>query len=227
MGENKMRHIRNKFGDIIYCIRDDGTITDKFDCDVVGHLKGDRITDKFDIDTLYRIRQDGTITDKYDCDIIGHIREDGSITDKYDIDTQGRVDVPHSSGGSSDTGCLGSIFSLIGLLIIGLFKLIFYYYKFALLYLMFPIWSTVTVYCFSIVIIIGILGVSPDIVLVLSVIASVLVLISLPYWVILFIQKKKRRMTWKETFKYYGKWFIKGPWAYKDIIELKNKPMGD
>ncbi len=222
-----MRHIRNKFGDIIYCIRDDGTITDKFDCDVVGHLKGDRITDKFDIDTLYRIRQDGTITDKYDCDIIGHIREDGSITDKYDIDTQGRVDIPHSSSGDSDTGCLGTLFSLIGLLIMGLFKLLFYFYKFVFLYLVFPVWATATVYYFVIFIITAVLGVLPAIALVLGVIESILVLISFPYWVILFSQKRKRQMNWKETFKYYGKWFIKGPWAYKDIIELKNKSMSD
>lgn len=131
----------------------------------------------------------------------------------------------YSSSGSSDTGCLGSLFSLIGLLIMGILKLLFYFYKFVFLYLVFPVWSTATVYYFSILIITGILGVLPAIALVLGVIESVLVLISLPYWVILFIQKKKRRMTWKETFKYYGKWFIKGPWAYKDIIELKNKPM--
>jgi CCR4-NOT transcriptional regulation complex NOT5 subunit len=77
-----MRKIYNRYSEVLYCIRDDGTITDKWDVDVIGHLHSDRITDKFDIDTLFRIRSDGTITDKWDVDIIGHIRSDGTITDK-------------------------------------------------------------------------------------------------------------------------------------------------
>ena len=104
-----MRYVKNKFGDIIYCVRDDGTITDKFDCDVVGHLKNDRITDKFDVDTLYRIRPDGTVTDKYDCDIIGH------------IDIQKRTDV-------SNTGCLGVIFSSIWYLVLLILRIVVYYF---------------------------------------------------------------------------------------------------
>ncbi len=98
-----MRKIYDRFGDVLYCIRDDGTITDKWDVDVVGHLRSDRITDKFDIDTLFRIRSDGTITDKWDVDVIGHIRSDGTITDKWDIDRHGSVDMPESTSSDSYT----------------------------------------------------------------------------------------------------------------------------
>ena len=212
-----MRHIRNKFGDIIYCIRDDGTITDKFDCDVVGHLKGDRITDKLDIDTLYRIRQDGTITDKYDCDIIGHIREDGSITDKYDIDTQGRVDVPHSSSGSSEVDLLSIIVGLI-VILIKIIPALFMYFLLPLL-LSQTIWFFLFIFLSA-----PLIGFNPFIAYGGMVIMYV---VALPYWYILFAKKRKKHMTWKETFKYYRKWYIKGPWAYKDINELKNKPMGN
>lgn len=223
-----MRYIRNKFGDVIYCIRDDGTITDKFDCDVIGHLNGDRITDKFNIDTLYRIRQDGTITDKYDCDIIGHIRDDGTITDKYDIGTYGKVDVSNSSSGSSDSGCLYSLFYFIGFLLRKIIIMIFIclkvIVKYAFLYYMLPFYASVTIYyliagVLSILLLLSTLGI------VFGIIDLFVVAISIPYWIILFIQKRKRKMTWKETLKYYGKWFIKGPWAYKDIMELKNRPM--
>ncbi len=211
-----MRHIRNKFGDIIYCIRDDGTITDKFDCDVVGHLKGDRITDKFDIDTLYRIRQDGTITDKYDCDIIGHIREDGSITDKYDIDTQGRVDVPHSSGGSSDTGCLSALFGLVVLLFAKIlwpiFKLIFVYYCI-------PVWAGATWLLFLPTVFIP-TGITP--LAIASAIASGLCFMAFwPYGIMVIILKFKKQITTKEQLSFYGKWFLKGPFAYKDIKNFK------
>lgn len=209
-----MRYIKNKFGDVIFCIRDDGTITDKFDCDVIGHLKGDRITDRFDVDTLYKIRQDGTITDKYDCDIIGHIREDGNITDKYDVNIQGRVDTPVSTTGSSDSSCLSGIVALVFMGIIKLIKGCFLYIyipcflisgtilQFLLTLLFFATQSKalgwITIYCI------------------------IMHILSIPYLVILFIQKRKRKMSWGETFKYYGKWFLKGPLAYKDIIALKN-----
>ncbi len=224
MGENKMRYIRNKFGDIIYCIRDDGTITDKFDCDVIGHLKSDRITDKFDIDTLFRIRQDGTITDKYDCDIIGHIREDGSITDKYDIGTQGRVDVPNSSSGSSDSGCLSSLLSLVVLVIGGLLKLL---------------WPLIKIYFIAIwlpcVVAPSLFGWASGMLAILCVpvglmlftylfvaITGVPFFLFMPYWAVLMWQKIKKQMTWKEVCSYYWKWFLKGPFAYLELTRTLN-----
>ena len=86
-----MRKIYDRYGDVLCCIRDDGDITDKWDVEVVGHFHGDRITDKFDIETLFRISSDGTVRDKWDVDVVGHIRSDGTITDKYDIDEQGKI----------------------------------------------------------------------------------------------------------------------------------------
>ncbi|MBE6734043.1 MAG: hypothetical protein E7563_01705 [Ruminococcaceae bacterium] len=130
-----------------------------------------------------------------------------------------------SSESSSDTGCLGSIFSIIGFLLMGAIKLIFYFYKFIFLYLFFTIFATVTIFYFIILILSAVTGILPGIALGLGVFGTVLVASSLPYWVILFTQKFKRKMKWKDTFKYYGKWFIKGPLAYKDIIELKNSPV--
>lgn len=131
----------------------------------------------------------------------------------------------YSSSGGSDTGCLGTLFSLIGFLIMGLFKLLFYFYKYMFLYFFIPFYSSVTVYGLASVILFGIALGLEFFMLPLAILEMVVFFISIPYWVILFTQKRKRQMKWKETFKYYGKWFVKGPWAYKDIIELKNKPM--
>lgn len=219
-GENKMRHIRNKFGDIIYCIRDDGTITDKFDCDVVGHLKGDRITDKFDIDTLYRIRQDGTITDKYDCDIIGHIREDGSITDKYDIDKHGRID--NSSSGSSDTGCLGAVFALLWGIISFVFVVII---PFLFVYYIIPLYlglSWVGILSVFLAICCGSIGLIP-ITFIFAFITVIIECAFWPYYIIAVIIKIKTRCSKKEFLKLFWKWFLKGPVAYVDLVNLLNE----
>lgn len=214
-----MKHIRNKFGDIMYCIRDDGTITDKFDCEIIGHLKGDRITDKFDIDTLYRIRQDGTITDKYDCNIIGHIREDGNITDKYDIDRHGKIDGFNSSSDSSDTGCVGSFFSLLGLLLMGILKILWFIFKLIFVYYCIPTYASMTWLMFlpAIFIPIGIPYLD-----IASAIASGLCYVAFwPYGIMLIIYKIKKQITTKELLGFYGKWFLKGPFAYKDLSVLK------
>ena len=128
-----------------------------------------------------------------------------------------------SPSADSDTGCLGASFSLIGLVIFTLPKLLFYYYKFMFLYFIFPAFSAATAYFWGALILI--VAVFPAAIPFLGAIEPVLIAISLPYWIILFKQKRKRKMKWKETFKYYGKWLIKGPWAYKDIIELKKSPM--
>lgn len=102
-----MRKIYDRYGSVLYCIRDDGVITDKWDTDVIGHLRHDRITDKYDLETLYRISSDGTVKDKWDSEVVGHIRSDGTITDKWDLDKQGKIDVDSSSS-SSGTDTYGS-----------------------------------------------------------------------------------------------------------------------
>lgn len=109
-----MRRIYDRYGDTLYCIRDDGTITDKWDVEVIGHMRSDRITDKWDTETLYRIRSDGTITDKWDVEVIGHICADGTITDKWDIDRKGSMDIPSSdssAGYSSSSSYSSSSYS--------------------------------------------------------------------------------------------------------------------
>ena len=217
-----MRHIRNKFGDIIYCIRDDGTITDKFDCDVIGHLKGDRITDKFDIDTLYRIRPDGTITDKYDCDVIGHIRDDGSITDKYDIDKKGSVDGYNSSGSSSDSGCLGAVFALLWGIISFLFVVVIPFYFVYMLAPSYLGFSWVGLLCAVLSILFVSTGIVPLAIPFILVFSIIEILFGI-YWVLVIIIKIKTRCTRMDVLKLFGKWFLKGPFAFVDVANIMSE----
>lgn len=211
-----MNYIKDKYGNIVYCIRDNGTITDKFDCNVVAHIKEDRITDKFSINTLYRIRKDGTITDKYDCNTIGHIREDGKITDKYDIDVYGNIAFPYSS--HSSNSFLGSILSLISAI---LMFIIFVIVPFVFIYVLIPVLSGMT-WLYWIIIPFAATGIIPA-TIILGVIVIIFQNAFYPYWIMLIIYRAKKQITTKKMLSLYWKWFLKGPLAYKDIITLRNE----
>lgn len=131
-----------------------------------------------------------------------------------------------SPRGSSDTGCLSTLFSMVFVVIGAILKLLWPVIKFLAVWFYLPMYVAPTLVGFIAMLFFAIIGL-PMVSMGIAFALTALEFISIPYWVVLFIQKRKKCMTWKETFKYYGKWFIKGPWAYKDIIELKNKPMGD
>ena len=126
----------------------------------------------------------------------------------------------NNGGGISDskTGILRTIFDLICLIVIAILKIMPRLYA----YFMFPVWAGVTIYCFIGSLLFIIFGLAP-ISFAFGIAATVLFFISIPYWFILFIQKHKQKLKWKQTFKYYVLWFVKGPLAYKDIKELKNR----
>lgn len=127
----------------------------------------------------------------------------------------------YSSSSSSDSGgsILGGILTLIGTIILLILKLIPYYFA----YFTIPMMAGTTIYCLAGAGILGVaLGYEP-LAIALGVASMILFFSSIPYWIILFIQKHKQKLKWGRTFKYYGLWFIKGPFAYKDIIALKNQ----
>jgi len=122
---------------------------------------------------------------------------------------------PTPINNSSDDGCLGG---LVAIILTGIIKIIKAYF----LYYFVPIQViAATLLGYGFMLFFAIIGL-PSIALVIIYVCVALMLISIPYWVILFAQKRKKRMGWGETFKYYGKWFLKGPFAYKDIMKLKN-----
>lgn len=142
--------------------------------------------------------------------------------DGNDINNRSRVKTEenfttYSSSGSSEVDLLSIIVGLIVLLIKVIPALFMYF--------LLPLLCSQTIwFCLFIFLSAPLIGFNPFIAYGEMVIMYV---VALPYWYILFAQKRKKRMTWKETYKYYRKWYIKGPWAYKDINELKNKPMGN
>ena len=123
----------------------------------------------------------------------------------------------YSSSGSSEVDLLSIIVGLI-VLLIKVIPALFMYFLLPLL------WSQTIWFYLFILLSARLLGFNPFIAY-----GGMLImyLLALPYWFVLFKQKRKRNMTWKEIFKYVSKWVTKGPWAYKDIIELKNKPMSN
>ena len=154
-------------------------------------------------------------------------KEEFRASDDFDDDSSsshdnGYRDTRVSSGESSDTGCLPTLFSLVFFLIAGLFKCIFYFYKFMLLHFMIPLYASVTIYSLVVILLCAVLGFVPGSIL-FSCCSAAVWIISIPYWVVLFIHKRKIKMTWKKTFKYYGKWFLKGPVAYADLANLLNE----
>ncbi len=205
-----MRYIYNKHGDTMYCIRDDGKITDKHDCDVVAHFKENCIKDKFNIDTLYKIRPDGTITDKWDSDIVGHITEDGLIMDKFQTSRLGYIRSRSSSGETE-------IFDVILAILAFVFMLIFKAVRFLAVYFFAPLLSGRT-WLFIIYVAFAAIGILP-LTIALAIVTEIILVSFYPYWGLLIAKKVKKEIDLKEMLRFYRLWFIKGPFAYKELLK--------
>lgn len=189
-----MTYIKNKYGGIIYCIRPDGEITDRWDVSTVGHLKEDRITDKFDIETLYHIRPDGTVTDKYDVEIVGHI--DRSLINRMTSNSDG-------------IGFLETILNILGIILLLIFKALKLVFKYALV----PRMCEFTVYFFLSLIICA----SFTIIwmwVVTCIVVYLLEILFIPFLVKLIVRRTKKIITVKEYYILLFWWFITGPYAY-------------
>ena len=127
----------------------------------------------------------------------------------------------HTPSPSCEGGCLSALFNLVVAIFGAILKLLWPVIKFFTVWFWLPMYVAPTLVGFSAMLFFAISGME-TVALGIAFVLIGLEFISIPYWVILFFKKMKMKMLWKETFKYYGKWFIKGPWAYKDIIELKN-----
>ncbi len=136
-------------------------------------------------------------------------------------DSSGGGSGDYGTSNSSDDGCLFALLAGLFNLLLSLILLIPYALKYLFLYVYFLIGATATIYYIGAMILCGVTGLV-FLMFPLSFIPTAFVFISIPYWIILFTQKRKRNMSWKETLKYYKLWFFKGPWAYPYIIDLKN-----
>ena len=47
--------------------------------------------------------------------------------------------------------------------------------------------------------------------------------ISIPYWILVIVHKHKQKLKWHKILKYYLKWFLKGPFAYPEILTIANE----
>ena len=114
-----------------------------------------------------------------------------------------------------------SLFYLIVALFWGAIKLFLTFFKVYFVYIGLAFYASTTLYFLGSMVIFGIALGFTDYIMPLTVLGLAITAISIPYWIILFSQKRKRNMGYGKLFKYYGFWFIKGPFAYSDIMKLK------
>jgi len=46
----------------------------------------------------------------------------------------------------------------------------------------------------------------------------------IPYYIMVLKQKRKKRFSWRMVWHFFVRWFFKGPFAYKEIKELRDNP---
>ncbi len=97
---------------------------------------------------------------------------------------------------------------IVGFFLLFIFNLVFLYY-------LLPHAAGVTIYMFALLLLVPLLG--PIAGIPGAVIGGVCFLLSVPYWFRLLRAKFKLRLKWKQVLPYYLKWFLKGPWAYRDL----------
>ena len=116
----------------------------------------------------------------------------------------------YSSSGSSDAGCLGAIFALLGIIWFAILKVLSfiakYWYIIIFAFSWFG-WGLFFLFAFLALPLAGIIGIC-------------CVLLYTPYFCVIFQQQKNKRLSWLFVFKYSFIWFLKGPFAYSDIFDF-------
>lgn len=110
---------------------------------------------------------------------------------------------------------LNGLFQLISTL----FNLILIILRPVLVYYLIPGWCGYTLYG-AVFILLLFFGIP---IIPVCLLACFVCISSIPYWVILFIQKHKQKLSWADVTPYYFKWLFIGPFAYPAIFELKNR----
>ena len=122
----------------------------------------------------------------------------------------------YSSSGDSDTGCLSC---LIFLAIGGLLKLLWPIIEIIIFYYIIPVFSSMTWFVF-VHMLFGATGLVP-LLFVGAIVIGICFTTFIPYWFSLVKYRVKKQITTQQVLSYYGKWFLKGPFAYKEIRVLK------
>lgn len=110
----------------------------------------------------------------------------------------------YSSSSSSDTGFLSEIFGLVVIIIGAILKILPYIW-----------WGSMTA-------LVPLVMVAGPFVLILAIISVLCHIAFYPYCIMLILYRIKKQISTKTMFIHLGKWFKKGPFAYKDIIALKD-----
>ena len=119
----------------------------------------------------------------------------------------------------SDTGCLSTIFSLVVVILGAALRLLWPIIKFIFLYYFIPVLAGETWLMF-LASVFAPTGIIP--LCIALAVASMLCFVAFwPYGIMVIGLKIKKQITTKEQLYFYGKWFLKGPFAYKDIKKFK------
>lgn len=127
-----------------------------------------------------------------------------------------------SSGASSETGFLSAIFALLWGIISFLFVVVIPFY---FVYILAPSYlglSWVGLLCAVLSILFASTGIVPlaiPFILVFSIIETLFGI----YWVLVIIIKIKTRCTRIDVLKLFGKWFLKGPFAFVDVANIMSE----
>ena len=114
-------------------------------------------------------------------------------------------------------GFLEAMIKLVLLIIVTIIKIIRPIIKPLALYYMVPTMVSMTWVSFALIFLSAI-GLPP---ILAFIVMPIMEICFFPYWISMIIHGVRKHVTTRQLLSYYGKWFLKGPLAYKDLMALK------
>lgn len=152
----------------------------------------------------------------------GEFEENGPSRRDYGRSNDSDYVTPkHSSSSDSDDGCLGALFGLVFTIIGAILKLLWPICKIVFLYYCIPVLAGWTWLVFLPIAFVP-TGIVP-LAVAAAVAAGACFVAFWPYGIMVLTLKVKKQITTKQQLSFYGKWFLKGPFAYKDLKEFKER----
>ena len=196
---------------------------------IVHNSESDELARKRELDELDRIREYEEIAYKRRLEELERKRELEELERKRENDKRNesqnnsnnttKNDSDKKTDDSEDLGIIGQIITFI---LFTVLKIVWYVFRFAMVYYCIPSLASFSWFILLPSVFIYIIPFPP--LAIVSAAAGVLCQMAfLPYCIMLFIYRIKNKILIRDLLRFYRIWFVKGPFAYKDLSELRSK----
>lgn len=154
----------------------------------------------------------------------GNNTTESNTNESYD--NQSNVNTTDYSSSDESGGFFSFIFSLLLFLIMAIVKFIFVkVIPFLFIYALIPQYvccSLLGCICIIIYVLFALIGLFP-IAIIFVIPATMIAYLFIPYYIFVIAVKNKTKRSKKEVLKLFWRWFLKGPFAYPEVINIMNE----